>query len=123
MRAISIILILILLTGCQTSEDGSAYEKITPEQALELMDGDAIILDVRTSEEYATGHVPGAMLLPVDDILAGKTESLPDKEALILVYCRSGNRSKTASNALVEAGYTQIKDFGGIIDWPYDVEK
>ena len=123
MRAISIILILILLTGCQTSEDGSAYEKITPAQALELMDGDAIILDVRTSEEYATGHVPGAMLLPVDDILAGKTESLPDKEALILVYCRSGNRSKTASNALVEAGYTQIKDFGGIIDWPYDVEK
>ncbi len=80
-----------------------------------------IILDVRTQAEYEQGHIQDAMLLPVDSIIAGDLESLLDKNQIILVYCRSGNRSSTASKALVEAGYTKVYDFGGISDWPYDV--
>ncbi|MCT4596908.1 MAG: rhodanese-like domain-containing protein [Vallitalea sp.] len=99
------------------------YIKITPEEAKEMMVEGNIILDVRTQEEYNQGHIEGAKLLPVDSISAGKLEDLPNKDQIILVYCRSGNRSATATKALVNAGYTNVYDFGGIIDWPYEVVK
>ena len=84
---------------------------------------DYVILDVRTEGEYAEGHIPGATLLPLNDV-ASKAESvLTDKDQLILVYCRSGNRSKQAAKTLVSLGYTNVVDFGGISSWPYDIEK
>ena len=97
---------------------------ITAEQAKQIMDSEEgyIILDVRTQEEYDQGHIPGAILIPNTEIEARAEEILTDKDQLILVYCRSGRRSKLAAEALVELGYTNIKEFGGIIDWPYKVE-
>ena len=83
---------------------------------------DYVILNVHTQEEYDQGHIPGAVLIPNTEIEARAEEELPDKGQLILVYCRSGNRSKKAAEILVELGYTNIKEFGGIIDWPYEVE-
>ena len=97
------------------------YRKITPEEARDMMVEGNIILDVRTPEEFAEGYIPGAMLLPVDSILDGTLDSLPDKHQTILVYCKSGGRSAMAANALVDAGYTGVYDFGGILDWPYEV--
>ena len=82
-----------------------------------------VILDVREQDEYDAGHIPGAILIPYTQIDAKANEMLPDKDRLILVYCRSGRRSKIAAEALAELGYTNIKEFGGIIDWPYEVEK
>ena len=97
---------------------------ITAQQAKEIMDTQSnyIILDTRTQEEYDEGHIPGAILIPYDEILQKAESVLTDKNQLILVYCRSGRRSKLAAEALVELGYTNIKEFGGIIDWPYEVE-
>ena len=97
---------------------------ITAEEAKQIMDGEEgyIILDVRTQEEYDQGHIPGAILIPDTEIKAEAENVLTDKEQLILVYCRSGRRSKLAAEALVELGYTNIKEFGGIIDWPYETE-
>ncbi|HPY37776.1 MAG TPA: rhodanese-like domain-containing protein [Clostridia bacterium] len=99
------------------------YTRITPEQALEMMNGDdpVLIVDVRTEEEYATGHIPGALLLPNETIGETQPELLPDKSATILVYCRSGNRSRTASIKLLELGYENVYDFGGITSWPYEI--
>ena len=97
---------------------------ITAEEAKKLMDSEegCIILDVRTREEYDQGHIPGAVLIPNTEIEAKAADLLPDKGQLILVYCRSGRRSQLAAEALVELGYTNIKEFGGILDWPYEVE-
>lgn len=97
---------------------------ITAQQAKEIMDTQEgyIILDTRTEEEYAEGHIPGAVLIPYDEILEKAESVLKDKDQLILVYCRSGRRSKLASEDLVKLGYTNIREFGGIIDWPYEVE-
>lgn len=97
---------------------------ITAEEAKQIMDSEEgyIILDVRTQEEYDQGHIPGAILIPDTEIKAKAEEVLTDKDQLLLVYCRSGRRSKLAAEALVELGYTNIKEFGGIIDWPYEVE-
>lgn len=81
-----------------------------------------IILDVRTQEEYDQGRIPGAIVISHEEIAEKAEDVLTDKEQLILVYCRSGRRSKIAAEALVELGYTNIKEFGGIIDWPYEVE-
>ena len=81
---------------------------------------EVIIVDVRTAEEFASGHIQNAINIPVESITGEPTE-LSDKDATILVYCRSGNRSEQASRKLVDLGYTQIYDFGGIIDWPYEV--
>lgn len=100
------------------------YVKITPSEAKEMMENeDVIILDVRTEEEYNAGHIKNAVLLPVTEIEDKAQELLPDKEVKILLYCRSGNRTQTASKLLREMGYTQVIDFGGIIDWPYEVVK
>ena len=98
---------------------------ITAEQAKEIMDSqeDYIILDVRTQEEYDEGHIPGAIVISHEEITEKAEEMLTDKNQLILVYCRSGRRSKIAAEVLAELGYTNIKEFGGIIDWPYEVEK
>ena len=79
------------------------------------------MLDVREQSEFDAEHIPGAVLLPVGSIAEKAAEALPDRNAVLLVYCRSGNRSKTASETLLGLGYTQVYDFGGIIDWPYDV--
>lgn len=97
---------------------------ISAEEAKQIMDNEEgyVILDVRTQEEYDEGHIPGAILIPNTEIEAKAEEILTDKDQLILVCCRSGRRSKMAAEILVELGYTNIKEFGGIIDWPYEVE-
>lgn len=120
--AVSVVLMLIsLLVGCTDGNNKNVYEQITPDEAKALMDSEDgyIILDVRTPEEFAAGHIAGAILIP-DYEIGEKAESiLTDKEQLILVYCRSGRRSKNAANELATLGYTNIKEFGGINDWKY----
>ena len=86
-------------------------------------ESDYIIIDARTEEEFATGHIEGAILIPEYEIADRAEAELPDKDALILVYCRSGRRSKIASEELVKLGYTDVREFGGIIDWPYEIVK
>lgn len=108
----------------ETEEKQVIYENITADEAKQIMDAETgyVILDVRTEEEYAEGHIPGAILIP-DYEIAQKAESiLPDKDQKILVYCRSGRRSKNAAEALLALGYTNIWEFGGIIDWNYGIE-
>ncbi len=122
-----ILLTVMLLTACgQNKENGreAAYMSITAEEAKVIMDSQEgyMILDVRTQAEFDEGHIPGAILIPNTEIEARAEESLPDKDQLILVYCRSGRRSKMAAEILAELGYTNIREFGGIIDWPYEVE-
>ena len=126
-----IIMLLISLslfgmTACD-GENGKAstYEQITAEQAKTIMDTerDYFIIDARTEEEFAEGHIENAILIPEYEIKDRAEKELPDKEQLILVYCRSGRRSKIASEELVNLGYTNVKEFGGIIDWPYEIVK
>ena len=122
---LTLILVLCLtLVSCKDSGK-MIYENITAEDAKEIMDTetDYIILDVREQDEYDAGHIPGAILIPYTEIENQADEKLPDKDKLLLVYCRSGRRSKIAAEALVELGYSNIKEFGGIIDWPYEIEK
>ena len=101
------------------------YEQITAEEAKKIMDSgeEHIILDTREQDEFDEGHIPGAILIPYTEIEERSEEMLPDKNKLILVYCRSGRRSKIAAESLAKLGYTNIKEFGGIIDWPYEVVK
>lgn len=101
------------------------YEQITAIDAKKIMDSgeEYIILDTREQDEFDSGHIPGAILIPYTEIENKAIELLPDKDKLILVYCRSGRRSKIAAEALSKLGYTNVKEFGGIIDWPYEVEK
>lgn len=118
--------VLMLTCGaCATTavREEAVYENITAEEAKHLMDTetDYVILDVRTEEEFDAGHIPGAILIPDYDIESLAPTRLPDKSQLLLVYCRSGRRSKLASETLVSLGYTNIYEFGGILDWPYDV--
>lgn len=130
--------VLLLLPGCSplssptnsaisgagsSAPEKAVYKKITAADAKAIIDGGGtfIILDVRTQEEFDAGYIAGAVLLPYDQISQKAASELPDKNATILVYCRSGNRSATASKALIELGYTCVLDFGGIIDWPYEI--
>lgn len=101
------------------------YEQITLDEAKQLMAEQEgyIILDVRTQAEYAEGHIPGAICVPNESISDEMPEELPDLDQLILVYCRSGNRSKQAAQKLAELGYTNIKEFGGILSWDGDIEQ
>ena len=101
------------------------YSQISQEEARSIMDTekDVLILDVREQDEFDQGHIPGAILLPYTEIAARAEEMLPDKNVKILVYCRSGRRSKIAAGMLSELGYTNVLEFGGIIDWPYEVTK
>ena len=122
-RMIPLLLSLLLLTGCgEDSADG--YQQISQEEAKAMMDTQVvIILDVREQDEYDSGHIPGAVLLPVGTIdETTAAEVIPEKDSTVLIYCRSGNRSKTASAALAELGYTNIYEFGGINTWPYETE-
>lgn len=124
---ILIVLAMILLTACgQDTEktQEAIYMNISAKEAKEIMDTEEgyIILDVREQEEYDEGHIPGAILIPYTRIEERAPEMLPDENQLILVYCRSGRRSKIAAAALVELGYTNIREFGGILDWPYKTE-
>ena len=126
-KLIFLLLAVMLLTACgqdTENDQGAVYMNITAEEAKQIMDTEEgyIILDVRTQEEYDEGHIPGAIVISHEEIAEKAEEVLPDKNQLILVYCRSGRRSKIAAEALAELGYTNIKEFGGIIDWPYEVE-
>ena len=126
-KLILLLLAVMMLTACgqdKENDQGVVYVNITAEEAKQIMDNEEgyIILDVRTQEEYDEGHIPGAIVISHEEIAEKAEEVLTDKDQLILVYCRSGRRSKIASEALVELGYTNIKEFGGIIDWPYEVE-
>jgi rhodanese-related sulfurtransferase len=109
----------------QSSEFEKTYKQISPEEAKNIMDTqrDYIIIDARTEEEFAQGHIKNAILIPEYEIKNKAEKALPDKNSLILVYCRSGRRSKIASEALVELGYTNVYEFGGIIDWKYEIVK
>ena len=120
-------LVMLLFAGCSQAKGNpqeASFVNITAEKAKQLMDTEEnyIILDVRTQEEYDQGHIPGATLIPDNRIDADAEKILTDKNQLILVYCRSGRRSKLAAERLVQLGYTNIKEFGGILDWPYEVE-
>ena len=114
----------ILLCACTDTKENkeAVYMNITAEEAKKIMDTESeyVVLDVRTEEEFAQGHIPGAMLIPDYAIREEAEKALPDKDALILVYCRSGRRSKNAAQILLELGYTNIREFGGILDWPYE---
>ncbi len=142
---IILILLCILFTACESdssigiiggadgpteilvSEKGEKvmYKQITAEEAKKIMDSgeECVILDVREQNEFDAGHIPGAILIPYTEIDQKAEEMLPDKDKQILVYCRSGRRSKIAAESLAKLGYTDVKEFGGIIDWTYEVEK
>ena len=123
-RMIPLLISLLLLTGCGGNTADGAYQQITQEDAKEMMDTqEVIILDVREQAEYDSGHIPGAVLLPVGTIdETTAAEVIPEKDSKVLVYCRSGNRSKTAFSTLADLGYTNIYEFGGINTWPYDTQ-
>ena len=126
-KLVFLLLAVMMLTACgqdKENDQGAVYVNITAEEAKQIMDTEEgyIILDARTQEEYDQGHIPGAIVISHEEIAEKAEEVLTDKEQLILVYCRSGRRSKIAAEALLELGYTNIKEFGGIIDWPYEVE-
>lgn len=130
MKRISIlcfILVMLLgITGCGgTDMNENTYRQITQREAKEMMDaGNVVVLDVREKSEYDSGHIPGAVLLPLGTIdKESATNVIPDMKSVVLVYCRSGNRSKQAAQKLAELGYTQIYEFGGIMTWPYEIEK
>ena len=125
-KLLFLLLAVMLLTACAHTKENdqeAAYMNITAQEARTIMDTEQgyVILDTRTREEYDQGHIPGAIQISHDEITEKAEEVLTDKDQLILVYCRSGRRSKIAAEALVELGYTNIKEFGGIIDWPYEV--
>ena len=120
-KLIPFLLSLLLLAGCAAPVDSEAsYQQISMDEAIAIMESesDYIILDVRTTEEFADKHIPDAINIPNETIGTAEIPELPDKDQLILVYCRSGNRSKQASEKLVSLGYTNIVEFGGINDWP-----
>ena len=141
-RLFSLLLASVLLVsfgGCKAKEEAPlsteapttktteminmTYEQISQNEAKRIMDteSDYIIIDARTQEEFDEGHIKNAILIPEYEIQEKAPELIPDKNALILVYCRSGRRSKIASEALAELGYTNVKEFGGIIDWEYEI--
>ena len=126
-RFLLMLLTLALPFGCVGCSDGgsASYDQISGAEAKALMDSESgyIIIDARTQEEYDEGHIPGAILIPEYEIADRAEKELPDKDQLILVYCRSGRRSKIAAEELVKLGYTNVKEFGGIIDWEYDIVK
>lgn len=108
-----------------SAQDYSGYEQISQDEAKDIMDTetDYILIDARTIEEFDEGHIEGAILIPEYEIAQRAEKELPDKDSLILVYCRSGRRSKIASQILSDMGYTNVKEFGGIIDWQYEIVK
>ena len=126
-RFLLMLLTLALPFGCVGCSDGGSesYDQISGAEAKALMDSESgyIIIDARTQSEYDDGHIPGAILIPEYEIADRAEKEFPDKDQLILVYCRSGRRSKIAAEELVKLGYTNVKEFGGIIDWEYETVK
>lgn len=145
-KNILLLMAVLLFSACQSAQDKSAgqdaaangtsstnevsavktaeYHKISAEEAKKMMDEqEVVIVDVRTEAEYAEGHIAGAVLVPNETIGEEAPAELPDKDAVLLVYCRSGNRSKTAANKLLKLGYQNVYDFGGVNTWPYDLVK
>ena len=126
-RFLIALLTFALPFGCVGCSDGGSatYDQISGAEAKALMDSESgyIIIDARTQSEYDQGHIPGAILIPEYEIAGRAEKELPDKDQLILVYCRSGRRSKIAAEELVKLGYTNVKEFGGIIDWEYEIVK
>ena len=140
-RLFSLLLVSVLLIsfgGCKAKEEAPlsteapttktteminmTYEQISQDEAKRIMDTESsyVIVDARTDSEFAEGHIKGAIMIPEYEIAQKAESKIPDKNTLILVYCRSGRRSKIASEELVKLGYTNVKEFGGIIDWPYE---
>ena len=119
-KLLSVFLSVILLAGCSAPKETVSYRQINMDEAITMMEEESgyIILDVRTPEEFADKHIPGAVNIPNETIGTEEIPELPDKDQLILVYCRSGNRSVQASEKLAALGYTNILEFGGINDWP-----
>ena len=133
-RFICLLMAFLGLSGCTKQPvepprdgDGSirSYKQISQEEAMEMMkrDDGHVIVDVRRQDEYDEGHIPGAILIPNETINKTRPEQLPDLDQIILIYCRSGNRSKQAAQKLLEMGYNRIYEFGGIITWPGEIEK
>ena len=122
--AAGLLCLVVLLSGCGQQET-AAYQTISPEaayEALEAEDAEIILVDVRSQAEYESKHIPGSILLPLDELEQQADRVLTDKDAVIYVYCQSGRRSKKAAQWLAEAGYTQVYDLGGIASWPYATE-
>ena len=119
-RIIPILMALLLLSGCATQSAKKTYRQITMEEAVTMLEEETgyTILDVRTAQEYSEKHIPGAINIANESIGTEDIPELPDKDQLILVYCRSGNRSKQASEKLEKLGYTNIVEIGGINRWP-----
>lgn len=117
---------LLVLTGCGNKEDSVeiTYEKISMSEGIKRMETDEgfILLDVRRADEFASGHIPGAVNLPNEEIGNAEIPLLPDKNQTIYIYCRSGNRSKLAANKLLALGYTKLIEFGGILDYTGELE-
>ena len=125
-RLLPFVLSLMLLSSCGDPGSSSlGYRQISMDKAVKMMKDEKnyIILDVRRPDEYAEGHIPGAINVPNEEIGTAEIAKLPDKSQLILVYCRSGRRSKEASEKLVGLGYTNIVEFGGILDFKGEIEK
>ncbi|WDV44979.1 rhodanese-like domain-containing protein [Clostridiaceae bacterium M8S5] len=134
-----VVITLVNFSGCSKKTEGNnennegvkvgtvnnTYQTITPQEAKKMIDEDTNVqlLDVRTKQEYDENHIPSSILLPYDEIKDRAKSVLPNKDAKIIVYCRSGRRSKIASLELINMGYKNVYDLGGIIDWPYEVEK
>ena len=116
----------LMMAACGETDkkDTSSFQQVNAEEAKAMMDqeDDYVILDVRTQEEYEEGHIPNAVLLPDYEVEDKAEQILLDKEQTIFVYCRSGNRSKSASEILVSLGYSNVIEFGGVNDWPYEIE-
>ena len=119
-KLFSLILIIIFLAGCAAPKAEASYRQISMDAAIAMMEEASgyVILDVRTSEEFAEKHIPNAINIPNETIGTAEIPELPDNDQLILVYCRSGNRSKQASQKLADMGYTNVVEFGGINSWP-----
>lgn len=127
-RIVSIVAALVFLlafSGCSIREKGSVYMNINAEKAKEMMENleEFVLLDARSEEEFSEGHIPGAIVIPHDEISERAEEEIPNKDIPVFVYCRSGRRSKIAAEALVSLGYSEVYEFGGIIDWPYEIEQ
>lgn len=127
-RVILLVLaVVMMLSGCAlaNSSTSASYKQITQEEAKEMMkkDDGHIIIDVRRQDEYDEGHIPGAVLIPNESITDKQPEELPKLDQIILVYCRSGRRSKEASQKLADIGYTNVYEFGGINTWTGEIVK
>ena len=115
---------LLPVISCSASQAENSFTRISMEEAKKMMEMDDghVIVDVRTEEEYSSGHIPGAICIPNETIYKDRPSVLPDLDQVILVYCRSGNRSKRSARMLYEMGYTNVYEFGGIIDWDGEIE-